>query len=166
MTFVNVSGLLVVLIAIGAAACTRADTAADRKAVEALIAEFNSAIKVNDFERLARLFTKDADYADDHQPSKPAATAIREIVPKRLPWDERTALTMKIDRLEFPSRGHASVDATQSDFAPNLGISRKWSCHFVLVEDGGAWKIASYRESLLPDSTPASQPAAPANPKR
>ena len=144
------SAILAILATVIASACMAPATPADKQAIESLISAFNAAVKVNDFERLTALFTKDAGCAEGSAAAVPVATAIRQFLPKRLPWDERTALTMKIEKITFSSAGRAAVEAVQSDYAPTVGISRKWSCHFVVVLTGQTWRIASYRESVLP----------------
>lgn len=151
-------GLIPVIAVIGSYA---SDSAGQRDAITTVIAEFNAAVRVNDSDRLLRLFTKDADYRVGTSPPVPAVTGIRETPAKRLPWDERTRLTMKMQGLRFVRSDVAIADALQSDYSPMLGTSRNWSCIFVLVQVGPDWKIASYRESLVvesgshPNATPA-----------
>ena len=143
---------LIMLTVVGVAACG-GEHPQDGKAAEKLISEFNSAMAVNDSGRLLALFTKDGDYAVDKSEPMAVATAIRQLPAKRLPWDERTSLTIKVKKIEFIRSNVASVDATQTDYAPMLGSLRKWTCTFLLVQIGKDWKIRSYREVLSLSTT-------------
>jgi uncharacterized protein (TIGR02246 family) len=116
--------------------------------IEALISEFNAAVSVNDSSRLLAFFTKDADYAVSASAPMAVSIAIRRLPAKRLPWDERTPLRIKVQRIRFVRPDLAEVDAIQSDYAPMLGILRKWACTFALLHIGKEWKIRSYRESF------------------
>ena len=118
------------------------DAESDRADIKAVIAEFNSAVAVNDFARISAVFADDAG---------PAVKALRDALPKRLPWDERTALRITVDQIRFTGRGQAVADATQSDTAPMLGHTRKWHSTFTMVKSRGSWKIASYNETSIVD---------------
>jgi uncharacterized protein (TIGR02246 family) len=125
------------------------DAGLDKSTIESLITEFNSATAVNDLDRLLALFSKNGDYGVGGSAPVAAGTAIRQILPKRLPWDERMPLAMKVQKIQFIRPDVALADAIQSDSSPMMGDSRKWSCIFVFVSVGREWKIASYRESLI-----------------
>ena len=125
------------------------DGGSDKSAIESLITEFNSATALNDFDRLFALFAKNGDYGVGGSAPVAAGTAIRQVPPKKLPWDERMPLAMRIQKIQFIRPDVALVDAIQSDSSPMTGDSRKWSCTFVFVRVGREWKIASYRESLI-----------------
>lgn len=112
--------------------------AEDRAAVASVIAEFNNAVKVNDFEKMERLFTPE---------SRQEVANLRDLPPKRLPFDERTALVMKIDRVRFVKPDRAEVEATQSDFAPTLNWRREWACTFALTKTKAGWRIVTYHET-------------------
>ncbi len=118
------------------------DAASDQVAIGAVIKEFNAAVAVNDFARVSATF---ADAAG------PAAKALRDSAPKRLPWDERTALRITVDQVRLTSRGRAVAEATQSDTSLMLGDSRKWHCTFMMVKSRGSWKIAAYSETPIID---------------
>src|SRR5215203_540117 len=140
------------LFVVSVVASRGSESVHQRNAITAVIAEFNAAVRVNYSDRLLRLFTGDADYRVGMSPPVPAVTGIRDTPAKRLPFDERTRLMMKIQRLRFIRSDIAIADALQSDHSPMLGTSRYWSCIFVLVQVGRDWKIASYRESLVVES--------------
>jgi hypothetical protein len=122
-------------------ACT-VDAAGDQAAIDAVIKEFNAAVAVNDFARVSAVFANDAG---------PAIQVLRDSLPKRLPWDERTALRITVDQVRFTGRGQAVAEATQSDTSPMLGHTRKWHCTFTMVKSSGSWKIASYSETSIVD---------------
>ena len=133
------------LCAVALTACAR-DSKADRAAIDAVVAEFNAAIAVNDHPRILAAFTPNGEYASEDRPPIPIAQALKETPPKRLPWDERTALRIHIDTVRFPAPGLAIVEATQSDSQPTTGHLRRWRCTFHVMKSGGEWKIASYRD--------------------
>jgi uncharacterized protein (TIGR02246 family) len=142
--------LFVVTVLVASAIASGAqDVGSDKGAIESLISEFNSATAVNDFDRLLALFTKDGDYGVGGSTPVAAGTAIRQVPPKRLPWDERMPLAMKVQKIHFIRPDVVLADAIQSDSSPMTGDSRKWSCTFVFVRVGRDWKIASYRKSLI-----------------
>ena len=143
---------LILLTIVGVAACA-GEHPEGGKAAERLISEFNSAMAVNDSGRLLALFTKDGDYAVDKSEPMAVATAIRQLPAKRLPWDERTPLTIRVEKIEFIRSNMSSVEATQTDYAPMLGSLRKWTCTFLLVQSGKDWKIRSYREEFSLSTT-------------
>ncbi|MEP6534594.1 MAG: nuclear transport factor 2 family protein [Bryobacteraceae bacterium] len=143
---------LIMAMVVGLAACS-GQHPPDGKAAERLVSEFNSAMAVNDSSRLLALFTKDADYAVGKSEPMAVAIAIQQLPAKRLPWDERTALTIKVNKIQFHRSNEASVDATQTDYAPMPGSLRKWTCTFLLVQIGKDWKIKSYREEFSESTT-------------
>jgi hypothetical protein len=104
---------------------------------------------MNDFDRLRALFTQDGEYGVGNSPSMPVSTAIRQLPPKRLPWDERTPLRISVPNVWFMGPDMAVANAIQRDYAPMSGIKRRWGCTFVLLRVGGDWKIASYREAVI-----------------
>jgi len=118
------------------------DPESDRAAINAVIVEFNSAVAVNDFARISAVISEDAGQA---------VKALRDAPPKRLPWDERTALRIVVDQVRFTGRGQAVAEATQSDTAPMLSHTRTWHCTFTMVKSRGTWKIASYKETSIAD---------------
>jgi hypothetical protein len=121
----------------------------DGQAIAALVSEFNRAVSVNDFDRLRALFTRDGEYGVGKSPSMPVSTAIRQLPPKRLPWDERTPLRISVPNVWFMGPEMAVANAIESDYAPMSGITRRWGCTFVLLRVGGDWRIASYREAVI-----------------
>src|SRR5215471_12998068 len=87
--------LFLALLAVSAIAFGAPDEN-DRRAIESLIAEFNSAMAVSDSNRLLILFAKDGDYSRNGSSPVAAGTALRQARPKKLPWDERMPLAMKV----------------------------------------------------------------------
>lgn len=108
----------------------------DRESIKALLESFNRAISRNDTKALHELFAPGAELA-----------AIEKHPPKRLPWDERTALTLAVKTVNLQNFGSAEAEAVQSDSSPMLGTSREWTCRFTLKRTWKGWKIASYQES-------------------
>ncbi|MGI8989600.1 MAG: SgcJ/EcaC family oxidoreductase [Bryobacteraceae bacterium] len=120
----------------------------DTAAIKRLIAEFNTAGSVNNLDRVTALFTKTGTYQSGESAPQSVAEAIRQLPPKRLPWDERTPLAIKIQSVRLTGPDTAEARAIQSDYSPMLGTTRKWECTFVLARTGKDWKIAAYTESL------------------
>lgn len=120
---------------------------ADTKAIEALLLQFNSSIASNDHPRTVGLFTPNGTYQAGNEKALPVAQALRQLAPKRLPWDERMPLAISIQKITFPRNSTAVVEAIQRDSSPMLD-TRAWSCTFILVRSGSGWKISAYRESL------------------
>jgi uncharacterized protein (TIGR02246 family) len=141
--------LFLAVLVISAIALGAPDAENDKKTIESLIAEFNSATAVGDLNRLLVLFAKDGDYGRNGSSPVAAETAIRQAPAKKLPWDERMPLTMKVQKIQFIRTDVALADAIQSDSSPIGGDSRNWSCTFVFVSTNQEWKIVSYRESLI-----------------
>ncbi len=108
----------------------------DRQSIEALLQSFNRAISRNDSKALHELFVSGADLS-----------AIEKRPPKRLPWDERTALTLSVKSIDVSSFSAADVEAVQSDSTPMTGAARQWTCRMHLKRTWRGWKIASYQES-------------------
>ncbi len=141
---------VVTVLAAAVLAWCAPDAGGDKSVIEKLLSEFNSATAVNDFGRLVAMFAKDGDYGVDGAAPIAAAAAIRQAPPKRLPWDERMPLAMKVQKIRFIRPGVAVADAIESDSSPMMGDSRRWSCTFIFVRVGGDWKIESYREFSIP----------------
>ena len=108
----------------------------DRQAIELLTRDFNHAVARNDSKAIRGLCTSDADLS-----------ALEKRPPKRLPFDERTALTLTIKSIDLHGFRSAEVEAVQSDASPMMGTSRQWTCHFGLKRSWKGWRIASYRET-------------------
>jgi hypothetical protein len=126
--------------------------------IEPLISEFNSAVARNDAQRIVALFTSDGTYRVGASQALPVAQVLPALAPKRLPWDERTPLTISITKIEFPRPGKAIVEATQKDTSAMVGDTRTWSCVFALVRVGSNWKISSYVESAMQRTAPSNAP--------
>jgi hypothetical protein len=108
----------------------------DRQSIEALLESFNRAVSRNDSKALHELFVSGADLS-----------AIENRPPKRLPWDERTALTLSVKSIDVSNFGAAEVEAIQGDSMPMTGVTRRWTCRMHLKRTWRGWKIASYQES-------------------
>jgi hypothetical protein len=125
------------------------------KEIEPVIAEFNSAVARNDAKRIIALFTSGGTYRVGTSHALTVAQVLPTLAPKRLPWDERTPLTISITKIEFPRPGTVIVEAIQKDTSSMLGDTRTWSCVFELVRVGSSWKISSYAESAVQRTGPA-----------
>jgi len=121
----------------------------DRKLVDSVISQFNSAIALNDSARVFVLFTEEGEFQSDAGAPMKVREAFRTMPARRLPWDERTPLETTNRQIRFDGADRAMVSATQSDSSPMMGSERRWSCDFVLVRVGQDWKIKSYRESRV-----------------
>ncbi len=137
---------LAVTVVLSVARAQRRD---ETEGIKRLIAQFVAATAANDLDRIAALFTKAGTYRSGESTPQPVADAIRQLPPKRLPWDERTSLAIEVQNIRLTGPDTAEARAIQSDYAPMLGTTRKWSCAFVFAQVGKNWKIVSYAESRL-----------------
>jgi uncharacterized protein (TIGR02246 family) len=148
--------LLAIAVLVPAPASAQASTS-DDAAVRALVAAYSAARDKGDAAALTALFTADADQLVSSGEWRRGRDAV---VTGSLASSQQTQgkRTFTIETVRMIAANVAVADS-RYDIAQADGATRRMWASWLLVKDGGAWKIAAIR-NMLP-ATPAGAAAPP-----
>jgi hypothetical protein len=131
---------MIICISLVFAALGWADEGTDRAAIGGVIGALNANQTGADQERIARLFTTDA----DNELDRLANLDRRLLQPSDKPWSEVTTPRIVIQSIRFITAGVALVDAANTQYGSTI-VVRRAPVLFVMKKQAGDWRIASLR---------------------
>ena len=121
------------------AAVTCADEAADRTAIERVVAELNEPWPASDAKPLSGLFTSDAASAEIDR----LVNLIRQLREEAArPWSEITPPHWRVRSIRFVAPGQAIVDGAATQYGSHVATWRI-SLSFLMRKEGANWRIFS-----------------------
>ena len=128
-------------------------TAADRSAIDALVATLEAAWNAGDGDAFAAPFARDADFVNvraEHHQGRHAIAAGHTGIFRSIYAGSTNRYVVKSARLLTDDVALAHVDAALDVPSGPLAGRMQALYSLVLVRDGSGWQIASFHNTLLP----------------